>query len=33
MNEEKDRVGDFFSLVERAREDVYFAERDRKLLK
>ena len=32
MNEEKDRVGDFFSLVERAQEDVYFAERDRKLL-
>ena len=32
MNEEKDRFGGFFSLVERAREDVYFAERDRKLL-
>ena len=32
MNEEKDRLGEFFSLVERAREDVYFAESDRKLL-
>jgi Zn-finger nucleic acid-binding protein len=32
MNEEKDRFGDFNSLVERAREDVYFAQKDRKLL-
>ena len=32
MNDEKDRFGDFFSLVERAREDVYFAERERQLL-
>lgn len=32
MNEEKDRYGDFISLVERAREDVYFAARDRQLL-
>jgi len=32
MNEEKDRFGDFFSLVERAREDVYFAQKDRELL-
>jgi hypothetical protein len=28
MNEEKDRFGDFISLLERAREDVYFAEKD-----
>ena len=32
MNEEKDRFGDFLSLVERAREDVYFAQKDRDLL-
>jgi len=32
MNEEKDRFGDFISLLERAREDVYFAEKDRELL-
>jgi Zn-finger nucleic acid-binding protein len=32
MNEEKDRFGDFIRLLERAREDVYFAERDRELL-
>lgn len=32
MNDEKDRFGEFFSLVERAREDVYFAERERQLL-
>ena len=32
MNEEKDRFGDFISLVERAREDVYFAQKDRELL-
>lgn len=32
MNEEKDRYGDFMQLVERAREDVYFAAKDRELL-
>lgn len=32
MNEEKDRFGDFIALLERAREDVYFAEKDRELL-
>lgn len=32
MNEEKDRYGDFMQLVERAREDLYFAARDRELL-
>ena len=32
MNEERDRFGDFIRLLERAREDVYFAERDRQLL-
>ena len=32
MNEEKDRYGEFISLVERAREDVYFAQKDRELL-
>ena len=32
MNEEKDRFGDFIRLLERAREDVYFAAKDRDLL-
>jgi len=32
MNEEKDRFGEFIRLLERAREDVYFAEKDRGLL-
>jgi len=32
MNEEKDRFGDFISLLERAREDVYFAAKERELL-
>jgi Zn-finger nucleic acid-binding protein len=32
MNDEKDRFGDFIRLLERAREDVYFAEKDRALL-
>jgi len=32
MNEEKDRFGDFISLLERAREDIYFAAKDRELL-
>src|SRR5947209_1898994 len=30
--DEKDRLGDKLREVERAREDLYFAERDRKLL-
>ena len=32
MNEEKDRFGDFVSLLERAREDVYFEQKDRELI-
>ena len=32
MNEEKDRFGDVISLLERAREDVYFAAKDRELI-
>ena len=32
MNEEKDRFGDFIRLLERAREDVYFAAKDRDLI-
>ena len=32
MNEEKDRFGDFISLLERAREDVYFAAKERELI-
>jgi hypothetical protein len=32
MNEERDRFGEFIRLLERAREDVYFAEKDRDLL-
>ncbi len=32
MNEEKDRYGEFIRLLERAREDVYFAEKDRELI-
>jgi Zn-finger nucleic acid-binding protein len=32
MNEEKDRYGDFIRLLERAREDVFFAEKDREIL-
>ena len=32
MNEEKDRFGEFISLLERAREDVYFAAKDVELL-
>jgi|RhiMetdeSRZDD1v2_1073273.scaffolds.fasta_scaffold32451_4 Zn-finger nucleic acid-binding protein len=32
MNEEKDRFGDFIRLLERAKEDVYFAEKDRELI-
>ena len=32
MAEEKDRFGDTMKLVERAKEDIYFAERDREVL-
>ena len=32
MNDEKDRFGDFVSLLERAREDVYFEQKDRELI-
>lgn len=32
MSDEKDRFGDTLKLVERAKEDIYFAERDREML-
>lgn len=32
MADEKDRFGDTMKLVERAKEDIYFAERDREVL-
>lgn len=32
MDNEKDRFGETMHLVERAKEDIYFAERDRELL-
>jgi Transcription factor zinc-finger len=32
MENEKDRFGETMRLVERAKEDIYFAARDRKLL-
>jgi Zn-finger nucleic acid-binding protein len=32
MENEKDRFGDTMRLVERAKEDIYFAERDREVL-
>jgi Zn-finger nucleic acid-binding protein len=32
MSDEKDRFGETMRLVERAKEDIYFAERDRELL-
>jgi len=32
MENEKDRFGETMRLVERAREDIYFAEKDRALL-
>src|SRR4026208_2340605 len=32
MENEKDRFGEKMRLVERAKEDIYFAERDRELL-
>jgi Transcription factor zinc-finger len=32
MADEKDRFGDAMRLAERAKEDIYFAERDRELI-
>ena len=32
MADEKDRFGETMKLVERAKEDIYFAERDRELM-
>jgi hypothetical protein len=32
MADEKDRFGETMKLVERAKEDIYFAERDRELI-
>lgn len=32
MTDEKDRFGDTMRLVERAKEDIYFAEQDRQVL-
>ena len=32
MADEKDKFGDTMRLVERAKEDIYFAERDRELM-
>ena len=32
MESEKDRFGDTMRLVERAKEDIYFAERDREII-
>lgn len=32
MADEKDKFGDTMRLVERAKEDIYFAERDREVL-
>ncbi len=32
MTDEKDRYGETMKLVERAKEDIYFAERDRELM-
>jgi len=32
MADEKDRFGDTMKLVERAKEDIYFSERDRELI-
>jgi Zn-finger nucleic acid-binding protein len=32
MADEKDRYGDTMRLLERAKEDIYFAERDRELI-
>ena len=33
MGDEKDRFGETMKLVERAKEDIYFAQRDRELIK
>ena len=32
MADEKDRFGETMKLVERAKEDIYFAQRDRELI-
>jgi hypothetical protein len=32
MADEKDRFGEAMKLLERAKEDIYFAERDRELI-
>jgi hypothetical protein len=32
MSDEKDRFGETMKLVERAKEDIYFAQRDRELI-
>ena len=32
MTDQKDRFGETMKLVERAKEDIYFAERDRELI-
>ncbi len=32
MNQEKDRFGEMMRLLERAKEDIYFAEKDRELI-
>jgi hypothetical protein len=32
MNDGKDRFGDLMRLIERAKEDVYFAQKDRELI-
>jgi hypothetical protein len=32
MPDEKDRFGETMKLVERAKEDIYFAQRDRELI-
>lgn len=32
MVDEKDRFGETMKLVERAKEDIYFAQRDRELV-
>lgn len=32
MSDEKDRFGDTLKLAERAKEDIYFAEREREML-
>jgi hypothetical protein len=32
MNDEKDRFGEMMRLIERAKEDIYFAQKDRDLI-